>query len=133
MQSDERGSGMGLAFDEQKALAEMSAVANEPMTLEILGGELIVLIATIQLACRHPAWAGNSREVVERLARNWQNIVADPGSAMWGALEMGWDAAYNTTSASVPRGQVVDRETVGQWAGGCPDNAGECGHGAWVD
>ena len=90
---------MSVAIDEAKALAEMKAVANEPMTLGILGGEMITLISAVQLACRHPNWTGQSREVVERLMRNWQNIIADPDSQMWRVLEAGWNPEYDTSSA----------------------------------
>lgn len=96
---------MQRTFDESKALAAMKEIAEVPVELEIKAGELLMLISTIQLAWRHPGWAGPTRDVVEGVARNWQDLVALRGSDMWLALEAGWD-----------RAQDVPQDRGAQWA-----------------
>ena len=53
------------------------------------------LLATLQLACRHPAFGGATREVAERVARQVQEAIAPPGSMRGMVAEMGWDARYD--------------------------------------
>lgn len=76
-----------LAITDMDALRDML-----PVSLELTGGQWFAVLATIQLACRHPNFTGPTRAVVEGLAQAIQGIVSlTPNLARVAAA--GWDPA----------------------------------------
>lgn len=82
----------------------------EPMQTELNGFELLVLIAQLQLALRHPGNNGAAARTANLLARRFQAYLSNARPELSDLLEAGWDA-----SRDVPT-QAARSET---WA--CPN------------
>lgn len=65
-----------------------------PIVLEIGAVEAWVLLAQLQLACRHPQNTGPSRQIAARIARQLQEAIAS-GGALAIVAEMGWQQAFD--------------------------------------
>jgi hypothetical protein len=70
------------------------AARKAPIRLLLTPLDMWILLSQIQLACRHPENTGPSREHAERIARQFQEIVAFKG-ALRIVAERGWDAQYD--------------------------------------
>lgn len=64
-------------------------------TIQMSVADSICLIATVQLACRHPEFNGPTRQVSELMARDMiaTLMAISPGFAL---LDAGWDPQHDT-------------------------------------
>lgn len=77
-----------------------------PFVLDLSGGQVFMLIAAIQLLCRHPGFQGPTREFVEAFARKLQaSLSVSP--QLRGSIEMGWDPVMD-----IPREPTVERRII---------------------
>ncbi len=92
--------GVGIAWDEAVLLdafkAEFCALASrkETIAVELTPLQMWALLSTVQLACRHPLFRGQTRQLVVEIGRVFQAQVA-PSGALAEVAEKGWDAAYD--------------------------------------
>ncbi len=70
------------------------ATTKETVAVELSPLQMWVLLATIQLACRHPLFRGATRTVVEGIAQDLQRRVASRG-ALAEVAERGWQRRYD--------------------------------------
>ena len=72
-------------------LAAAREIVNKQIPLLMSGAEALVVIATMQMACRHPRIPHNTRSMAEKFARELQQIIApDANSVVAIILENGW-------------------------------------------
>jgi hypothetical protein len=64
------------------------------LTVELSPFEAWCLMATVQLACRHPEFNGPTRQIAEKTARRLQAMVATTPPLQMLA-ERGWDPNYD--------------------------------------
>ena len=65
-----------------------------PIMLEMGAGLAVGLIGTIQLACRHPRFTGETRRMVEGMARELQRDLEAVNPA-FRLLERGWHPVFD--------------------------------------
>lgn len=83
-----------------------------PIHLQLTPCEAFVLAAQLQLALRHPANQGASRQIVERFIRTVQGKICTPGGALRQVMERGWHREFD-----------VKREVGGERSGS-PESEG---------
>ena len=71
----------------------------QPVRLDIDKATAWRVIATIQLACRHPEFKGQTRDNVEDFARTMCASLTAHDPALRKLLDMGWDQTFD-----MPRG-----------------------------
>jgi hypothetical protein len=71
---------------------EMEALtkAGAPVVLELSPVDAYTLLSQIQVALRHPENKGPTAEGARRIARQIEELLAPPGSAMREMSERGW-------------------------------------------
>ena len=75
--------------------AEFADLEEHPGVVLRLGAvEAWAVLGQLQLACRHPANNGPTRQIAEQVARQLQAAVATT-PALRVVAEMGWDPAYD--------------------------------------
>jgi hypothetical protein len=74
--------------------AEFVALQGRPFVLQLDGPEAFALLGQIQLACRHPANKGPSRQIAERIGRLIQATLATT-PALAAVAEYGWNPVYD--------------------------------------
>jgi hypothetical protein len=79
---------------ESRFVAELADLADSPIVFQASWLEWWSLMATAQLAMRHPEYTGPTREIVERLVRRMQAVLA-PGGALAEVAEQGWRPEYD--------------------------------------
>ena len=86
-------------FHEQEFLREFGEElreleASQPILLEITPLLAWILLAQIQLVCRHPGNTGPSRQFIESFARDLQQRIA-PSGALAEMAERGWQQEFD--------------------------------------
>ena len=99
----------------------------EVIPVELSVGAAISLVATLQLACRHPQFNGATREFAEGFARTLQARMGLLHPDLAAGLELGWNPALDT---SARRCRVCGCTDERACPGGChwitPDLCSEC-------
>ena len=76
-------------------VADYTAMAQgPPLEFEITPNEAWCIAAQIQLACRHPANTGPSRQVAEQFARQILKVIATTPE-LKRVAEMGWNPQFD--------------------------------------
>lgn len=65
------------------------------LLLELTALQAWVVFSNLQLALRHPENAGETREIVEAIARSLQEQLAPPGTVLATVAEMGWHREHD--------------------------------------
>lgn len=85
-------------MNEKELMREMIAFAGHKFDIRIDGQQLIALLATIQLACRHPNFRGATRQQVEQIAHSFQRLAAAAApdlDLVHDVLKLGWNPDYD--------------------------------------
>ncbi len=90
--------------DEQRALAGLRRC--RPIQLELSPDQAFCLVATIQLALRHPGNRGPTSKVAEAIGRALQDGLAAQDAELGRLCERGWHPVFD-----VPR-EHRDRSTL---------------------
>jgi len=80
-------------MDAARVAAELSRVPE--VHLQVDGMTAWCVLATIQLACRHPGHTGPTRKIVEQFARALQDRIAPPDSELGRLAEKGWHGVFD--------------------------------------
>lgn len=75
-----------------------------PILFELTPCEAFALTAQLQLALRHPANQGVSRQIVEQFIRTVQSQICTPGGALWRVMERGWHREFDVKRGEVNEG-----------------------------
>lgn len=81
-----------LAVLMQACQEECAKVEGMPIRIELTTLQALVLVANIQLACRHPLHTGESAQEARRMAQSIQAMLgALCGPATQAIIEKGWE------------------------------------------
>ncbi len=78
-----------------KATAKLKAKCDEPVVLKINHQVAVGIISQLQLAFRHPANVGLTREMTERLVRDWIEQLDPEHTEVYQLLMMGFDEKFD--------------------------------------
>lgn len=88
-------------------LHELLDFAEHTFTVRLTGTELVALLVTIELACRHPQFRGPHRILVEQLSNHLRTLARESAprfELLQGVVELGWvDPLPNYSAGDPPR------------------------------
>src|SRR5947208_2973161 len=96
-------------MNEAELMREMVEFAGHKFAVRIDGQQLVALIATIQLACRHPNFRGPTRVQVEQIAHSLQRLAKQQlpqFDLVHDVLNLGWNPDYDVPRRQQPPGSA---------------------------
>lgn len=83
--------------DDRQAQKDLQRLEEEmpPLTLTLSPGRSAMLVALLQLTCRHPGNLGASRDLAEEVGRRLQDALARHSEALGRVLERGWHEVFD--------------------------------------
>jgi hypothetical protein len=80
-------------------VAELVALRDCALVMKLSALDAWCVLATIQLACRHPEFTGSTRQIAEGVARRMQaSLTLSP--ALQDLAERGWNPEYDEEVSS---------------------------------
>lgn len=94
----------GKRLPPDRVLAYFAAVgrleSHGVLSLDIDPRLMLVVVAELQLALRHPENTGPTRRKIERLTRDWQAWLVELEPDLAEVLELGWNPEYDQEPAA---------------------------------